>query len=45
MWLWRASGDTSLPATIASALDWPLAEVETLLRQVLGNEDEGEQTE
>jgi tetratricopeptide (TPR) repeat protein len=43
--LWQTSGDTSLPATIASALDMPPAEVETLLRQALGNEAEGEQTE
>jgi tetratricopeptide (TPR) repeat protein len=43
--LWQASGDTSLPATIASALGIPLAQVETLLRQALGNEAEGGQTE
>jgi hypothetical protein len=43
--LWQTSGDTSLPTTIASALDMPADEVETLLRQALGNEAEGGQTE
>jgi hypothetical protein len=42
--LWQTSGDANLPATIGSALDRPPAEVETLLRQLLGNEAEGEQT-